>query len=185
MDSFQERKHKNVQVESDPFFGHLWNQTLIGLTQPGRHFGLGASRHMKKHLPLQLNSRPIRPGFRSALQWTGLESRDADLAPRESNVIKNSKKLEKHGKMDKSREIRSLNPYPASRSERQWWSRDPNLRPLTLTRIARPKSQNRNAKAHPATLTRIPRPWPATKPRLTRGQRVSFESSLLAVRVKG
>ena len=25
MDSFQERKHKNFQVESDPFFGHLWN----------------------------------------------------------------------------------------------------------------------------------------------------------------
>ena len=23
MDSFQERKHKNFQVESDPFFGHL------------------------------------------------------------------------------------------------------------------------------------------------------------------
>ena len=35
-----------------------------------RHFGLGASRHMKKHLSLQLNSRPIPPGFRSALQWT-------------------------------------------------------------------------------------------------------------------
>ena len=32
MDSFQERKHKNFQVESDPFIGHLWNQTLIGLT---------------------------------------------------------------------------------------------------------------------------------------------------------
>ena len=30
MDSFQERKHKNFQVESDPFFGHLWNQTVIG-----------------------------------------------------------------------------------------------------------------------------------------------------------
>ena len=43
MDSFQERKHKNFQVESDPFFGHLWNQTLIGRTNPGRHFGLGAS----------------------------------------------------------------------------------------------------------------------------------------------
>ena len=43
MDSFQERKHKNFQVESDPFFGHLWNQTLNGLTKPGRHFGLGAS----------------------------------------------------------------------------------------------------------------------------------------------
>ena len=74
MDSFQERKHKNFQVESDPFFGHLWNQTLIGRTNPGRHFGLGPPRHMKKHLSFQLNSRPIRPGFRSALQWTVFRS---------------------------------------------------------------------------------------------------------------
>ena len=60
MDSFQERKHKNFQVESDPFFGHLWNQTLIGRTNPGRHFGLGASRHMKKQLKKVKNLTIIR-----------------------------------------------------------------------------------------------------------------------------
>ena len=49
MESFSgAQTYKNFQVESDPFFGHLWNQTLIGLTKPGRHFGLGASRHMQK-----------------------------------------------------------------------------------------------------------------------------------------
>ena len=79
MDSFQERKHKNFQVESDPFFGHLCNQTFIGLTKPGRHFGLGASRHMKKHLSLQLNSRPIRPGIRSALFWTVFRSANTKI----------------------------------------------------------------------------------------------------------
>ena len=79
MDSFQERKHKNFRVESDPFFGHLLNETLIGLTKAGRHFGLGAFRHMKKHLSLQLNSRPIRPGFRSALQWTVFRSANTKI----------------------------------------------------------------------------------------------------------
>ena len=79
MDSFQERKHKNFQVESDPFFGHLWIQTLIGRTNPGRHFGLGASRHMEKHLSLQLNSRPIRPRFRSAPQWTVFRSTNTKI----------------------------------------------------------------------------------------------------------
>ena len=47
---------------------------LIVWFKPGRHFGLGASRHMQKHLSLQLNSRPIRPGFRPALQWTVFRS---------------------------------------------------------------------------------------------------------------
>ena len=37
------------------------------------------SRHMKKHLPLQLNSRPIRPGFRSALQWTVFRSANTKI----------------------------------------------------------------------------------------------------------
>ena len=79
MDSFQQRKHKNFQVESDPCFGHLWNQTLTGLTKPGRHFGLGASRHMKKHRSLQLNSRPIGPEFRSALFWTVFRSANTKI----------------------------------------------------------------------------------------------------------
>ena len=41
--------------------------------------GLGASRHMKKHLSLQLNSRPIRPGFCSALQWTVFRSANTKI----------------------------------------------------------------------------------------------------------
>ena len=72
--SFQERKHKNFHVESEPFFGNLLNQTLIGLTKPGRNFGLGASRNSIKPLSLQLNSRKIRPEFRSAFFWTVFKS---------------------------------------------------------------------------------------------------------------
>ena len=36
-------------------------------------------RHMKKHLSLQLNSRPIRPGFGSALQWTVFRSANTKI----------------------------------------------------------------------------------------------------------
>ena len=74
MDSFQERKHKNFQVESDPFLGHLWNQTLIGLTKPGRHFGLGASRHLKNtHKNPKFETGPNQ-GIPNQVPWLGLVS---------------------------------------------------------------------------------------------------------------
>ena len=74
LDSFQERKQKNFQVESDPFSGKLFNHTLIGLTKPGRNFNLGVSRHMIKPLSLQLNSGKIHLEFRSAWFWTVFKS---------------------------------------------------------------------------------------------------------------
>ena len=79
LDSFQERKHKNFQVESDPFIGNLLKETLIGLTKPGRNFGLGASRNSKKPLSLQLNCRKIRPEFRSAWFWTVIKSANTKI----------------------------------------------------------------------------------------------------------
>ena len=86
MDSFQERKQKNFQVESDPFFGHLWNQTLIGLTKPGRHFGLGASRHMKKHLSKEYILIP-EENKRNVLPY-----KDALVNLAETNVLYKTKK---------------------------------------------------------------------------------------------
>ena len=50
----------------------LWNEMPC-------HIRDGASRHMKKHLSLQLNSRPIRPEFRSALQWTVFRSANTKI----------------------------------------------------------------------------------------------------------
>ena len=49
---FRRAQTQKFHVESEPFFGHLLNQTWIGLTKPGRHFGLGASRKSRKHLEL-------------------------------------------------------------------------------------------------------------------------------------
>ena len=64
-------KNFNLNFESDPFFGHLWNQTLIGLTKPGRHFGLGASRHMKNNFKFWPVTYIINYAIRQAIEHLG------------------------------------------------------------------------------------------------------------------
>ena len=93
---------------------------------------------MKKHLSLQLNSRPIRPVFRSALQWTVFRSGNTKIF----KFTSNSKRLlsavlnDKRSKPDLNLDLDEL---PIERALGIRWSVEDDMLGFEIRSLVRPE----------------------------------------------